>query len=343
MLNRYDVVVCGAGPGGLSAARVCAQGGLRVLVLDRRMTIGPKVCAGGITYHGLIQRVPEPLLEGAFAQQHLYSRLQRCCIARPTPIIATVDRGRLGAWMLDQAREVGVEILAGTRVLGFADHRLELERNGRRSTVRFTTLIGADGSNSTIRRRLGLATTGYGIGLNCQHQGRQPRMEWHLEPHRFGSGYGWIFPHGTTFSIGAYADRSQYDGQTLKQALLAWAMTRGVDLTTAVIRAGLVNYDFRGYRFGSIWLVGDAAGLASALTGEGIYPAIISGEEVARCILSPKHVPVALNLLITRHQRHRRLSSLALSGRRRCTLLMELAVSMLRFRLLDFTALEMAT
>lgn len=38
---------------------------------------------------------------------------------------------------------------------------------------------------------------------------------------------------------------------------------------------------------GSVYLVGDAAGTASALSGEGIYGALVSGEEVARSILEP--------------------------------------------------------
>jgi flavin-dependent dehydrogenase len=36
-----------------------------------------------------------------------------------------------------------------------------------------------------------------------------------------------------------------------------------------------------------VHLIGDAAGLPSGLTAEGIYPAVISGEEVARRILEP--------------------------------------------------------
>lgn len=38
---------------------------------------------------------------------------------------------------------------------------------------------------------------------------------------------------------------------------------------------------------GSVYLVGDAAGTASALSGEGIYGALVLGEEVARSILEP--------------------------------------------------------
>jgi flavin-dependent dehydrogenase len=37
-----------------------------------------------------------------------------------------------------------------------------------------------------------------------------------------------------------------------------------------------------------VHLAGDAAGLVSSLTAEGIYAAIVTGEEVARRVLDPK-------------------------------------------------------
>ena len=41
MLNpEYDVIVVGAGPGGSIAARVAAENGLRVLLLEKRQEIG---------------------------------------------------------------------------------------------------------------------------------------------------------------------------------------------------------------------------------------------------------------------------------------------------------------
>jgi flavin-dependent dehydrogenase len=48
--------------------------------------------------------------------------------------------------------------------------------------------------------------------------------------------------------------------------------------------------DYRGLHFaGGVHLAGDAAGVPSALTAEGIYSALLTGEEVARRILDPAH------------------------------------------------------
>ena len=69
--------------------------------------------------------------------------------------------------------------------------------------------------------------------------------------------------------------------QQLKKGLIAWAETLGFSLAKEQAQADYINYDYQGWSFGRIFLISDAAGLASGLTGEGIYPAIISGEETA--------------------------------------------------------------
>ena len=48
----------------------------------------------------------------------------------------------------------------------------------------------------------------------------------------------------------------------------------------------MINYDYKGYEFGNKFLIGDAGGFASGLTGEGIYFAIKSGADVADKIIN---------------------------------------------------------
>jgi geranylgeranyl reductase len=89
-------------------------------------------------------------------------------------------------------------------------------------------------------------------------------------------------------------------------------------------------------------LVGDAAGLASGLTGEGIYSALVSGQEVARMIVQTNHEAKQLEALVRRHTRHRRLATMAVAHPNVCPLLMEIMVLLLRLKIIAFRHLEMA-
>jgi len=343
MTERVDVLVIGGGPGGLACATLLAQQGAKVVLAERKPMIGPKVCAGGLTWHGLLRHVPDVLIERTFAQQDIRTPWQRVVVAEPDPIVATVNRQRLGQWMAEQALAAGVRLMTATRVTDLEAHRAVLARaDGPRSAVEFRHLVGADGSTSLVRRFLGLPVAAMGLGLNCIHPGSHARMEWHLDPRRFGAGYGWIFPHRDTLSIGAYGDSRLFSGRELKKRLLLWAADQGFRLDPQIIRAGLVNYDYQGVRFDRGWLVGDAAGLASGLTGEGIYPALVSGQAVARMILAPDFHDQNLAQLEARHRQHRRMSALALDKPRLCRLLLETMALLLRTKIIDFRLLEMA-
>ena len=344
MIEQADVLVVGGGPGGLACATLLAEQGVRVVLAERKPVIGVKVCAGGLTRHGLLGHVPDGLVERAFCEQNIRTPWQRVVVAEPDPVVATVNRERLGQWMAGQALDAGVTVLAGTRVMGLEAHRAALETaSGRRVTVEYQHLVGADGSTSLVRRFLGLPAAIMGLGLNCMHPGVHDRMEWHLDSRRFGAGYGWIFPHQDAVSIGAYGDVRLFSARELKERLLRWAAEQGLLLDPRAIRAGLVNYDYRGVRFDRGWLVGDAAGLASGLTGEGIYPALVSGQAVARMILDPGYAGDELARLVVRHRQHRRMASLAVNNRRLRRLLMETMAVLLRAKVIDFRLLEMAT
>jgi geranylgeranyl reductase len=338
----YDAVVIGAGPGGLRCAQHLANRGVRVAVLERRYAAGRKVCAGGITWNGLLGSLPESLLEAAFASQTISTGRRRVIIREPHPLIATVNRQRLGQYQAEQAAQAGADLFFDAPVLRINDKEIFYRWRGKERRLRCDYLIGADGSNSLVRASLGLKTQRLGIGINYFVGRTYDEMIWHFDAARFGSGYSWVFPHRETMSVGVYRGTRKGSAAALQRQLLGWLGAIGVSVNRAAVGADLVNHDYRGWRFDRCFLIGDAAGLASPLTGEGIYPAVVSGEAVAAAIVDPSGDQSTINKLLKKHKKHRIMLNLAETSPQLASFLAELSALLLRYRLLSSSSFEMA-
>lgn len=350
MDSIYDVIIIGAGPAGLACAKVCAAGGLSVVVFERKPHIGPKVCAGGITWNGLLQRF-DNISQCTFYDQHIVTPKQSIHLHEKTPVVATIKREELGQIMASEARDAGAEIYANCHVLHIRngeitiDNKQEDDESKRQKTIQYCSLVGADGSNSIVRRYLTLPSTHFAIGINYQLNTLHDKMEWHLDPSQFASGYAWIFPHKTTTSVGAYVDLKMRTPHQLKESLAQWAQRNSIKLSGSKLQAEVINFDYQGVEFcrtENIFLAGDAAGLASALTGEGIYPAVVSGEYVGRKIIDPSWESIQFSRLEEKHALHKKLILYARNHPQRLSLLSELYCFLIRCKLLSFTTAEMA-
>lgn len=342
---HYDVIIVGAGPAGLSCAAKLAQNGINTLVIERNSEIGPKVCAGGITWSGLIKIIPQNLIERTFPSQYITTRFQNLRVDDTNPIIATVNRKRLGQYMAEVAKTHNATILTSSSLRTIDRKSISLINLKTKKTEKYSYdfLVGADGSSSMVRRYLGIPSEKAGIGINYEIEGYCKNMEWHLNDRFFKNGYGWIFPHSKTISIGAYIDKSGMSPSQLKKRLVVWANENEFDLSLEKCSAGLINYDYRGWQFGNVFLVGDAAGFASALTGEGIYPAIISGESAAQRILEPLCSLERIKRLEKKQKRFSSMVKLTSKNAFLSSVFAEIGVLALRTKMIDFTVLEMGT
>jgi geranylgeranyl reductase len=339
---KYDVVIVGAGPGGLHCAGLLAKRGLEVLVLERSLVVGRKVCAGGVTWTGLLNRLPETLLERSFSRQTVCTPRQEVRVETDHPMIATVNRRKLGAHLAATATGAGAELVTGAVVESIDSHALTYRYNGKSCKAGYEHLVGADGSNSRVRTYLGLQTAYMGFGINAYIDGSFPDMVWNFNSRLFGSGYSWIFPHSTAASMGAYVGNKEIPAPGLRDNLLRWLAS--IDIPTAEIklRGGNINCQYVGWNFRPLFLVGDAAGLASPLTGEGIFPAIVSAETVAHAILGAEVGAADLERLLVKRYKHERMQRLAGRNPLVAGVLTELSALMLRLRLLTFDKFEMA-
>lgn len=283
------VLIAGAGPAGAGAAAALARAGVDVLVVDKSTFPRPKVCGDGIT-----PGATAALEELGFDRARLGSDnppVHRLALVAPggqrwTPELGdalVVERGRFDSAVLDHAIACGARFEAGWTV-EVQGEVVTLRRGDEGVPVQPRYLLAADGEFSAIRRALTgvqrkpewLAMRGYVDGV-----ARPPEdFEFHMT-HPLRPGYGWVFPiQGPAghCNVGVYVPRAAGAGVALRklydQFVEGLGCTRGAPPQGSPITPW---HPHRRVRHGRTLLLGDAAGCADALSGEGIGPALRSG------------------------------------------------------------------
>jgi len=283
-MEKYETVIAGAGPAGLKAAETLAKAGKQVLVLEQKEIIGDKVCAGGLTLKDFELGIPEKIVDRKFKKIILHTPLQDVVIKDKDFFVATIDRKVLGRWMAKQAEKAGAEIRTNTRVSKIGKNYVVAGKN----KINFKYLIGADGSNSIVRPFLGLKDKKVGIAMQYKTKKDFRNFEIFFDYDKFGPWYAWIFPHKGYTIIGTGGDPCLIKTTTFRKNLDKWCKGK-FDMKKAEFQAHTIRWGYRGHKFGNKFLVGDAAGFASALTGEGMCFAMLSGIDAARKIISPRY------------------------------------------------------
>ncbi|MFQ5826558.1 MAG: NAD(P)/FAD-dependent oxidoreductase [Dehalococcoidia bacterium] len=309
----YDVVVVGAGPGGSIAAMKCVQHGLNTLLLERKALPRDKVCTGmimGPIAHSLIAQefgdIPPqvlttpPSLDGV----KLYvPGVEPATIALPIPIGWRKD---LDYWMAQKAMEAGVEVRDSTRLAGIFEeprgYTLEVVSRATSEQIETAFVIGADGGNSTTRKALFPEfEVKYLQALReCYRAEMPPGLEggyiYFVVPPKYMPLYWCIHRKGDVLLL-ELAGRMGEAKAMMDDARIFLAQEHGLDLAGKLqwkdgCLEPLMHRDLLTGTFlpakGNALLVGDAAGLAMPVTGEGIgtamQSAVVAAASVAAAI-----------------------------------------------------------
>ena len=216
-ISKFDVIIIGAGPAGLNCAYHLKNSGLNFIIIEKNKTIGPKVCAGGITQKDIdYLKLPPGIIGKSFNEITYHAKYSYTTIKFDKPFIYTVDRKDLGSW---QCNRLGKKapLLLNSKVEKINHNYIETTGGNK---FYYKHLIGADGSNSLVRRYLKLDTKLMGIGLQyIMPAGTYDKFELHYNSKLFGSWYTWTFPHEKFVSIGTGGDPRKVPAKKMHQNL----------------------------------------------------------------------------------------------------------------------------
>jgi flavin-dependent dehydrogenase len=278
MMEEFDVIIVGGGPAGLQCARELSKTSLRVLLLEKQEGFGDKLCAGGLTTKGMdVLPLPDHIIKQKILRTSIHSRHRNAGTVTSVPALFTVDRRVLGVYQRSLLDGTEVEVRTNSQVIEIRDNTVVLKDG---EAYGFKHLVGADGYSSMVRRHLGLKVQKKLIGFQYTIPVKQeyPALEINMDARRFSVWYAWIFPHGDTIAVGCCCDPRRADPQKIKAGFHDWLNDRKIDPGDARLESYPIAYDYRGVKFDNTFLVGEAAGLASGFTGEGIYQSRVSGQ-----------------------------------------------------------------
>lgn len=294
--KSFDCVIAGCGPGGGYLGYLLSSLGIKCLILEKRAAARCKPCGGGLTKRTLdllpfsLDGVMEDM---AFKAKVSFGEGIEAFTVTDYPMIGLVTRDKFDSFLARKAASAGAAILDDAVFeTATATHGGGLDIHTSKGVFKTLMLVGADGVNSRAAKALGLWKNR--VGCPAIEAEIYPSSNELLERHRgsvhfdFGAapkGYGWVFPKADHLSAGVFSTDRKAKG--LRDSLIRYLSSKGLDSSRVKgPRGHMIPLGPRAGPFAvkNGLLIGDAAGLADPITGEGIYHALRQAELAARCI-----------------------------------------------------------
>lgn len=308
MRKEVDLVVAGAGPGGLYAAVEALKRGLTVHVFDKKTVVGVPVKCGE---YFPVRKEMEYLLPSAGEYMHVFDVPQDSVdnICKTIRVISpwgsefefdfeayTLDRSTLEQHMAKEVERLGGTIQLQTPVDLFFENGDLLV--GRRPTegTRAKVVIAADGFPSKVAKSAGILTDDYmtpnNVAINYEYLMTdlsidQSVTEMYLGTEFAPGGYGWIIPKGNRSANVGIGIRTSYSKKNDGKGYLQFFLDR-CSLTKEKLEGGKsgpmiadvlpVDGPLNKTYSDHVMAVGDAGGMVMPTNGGGIATAMITGE-----------------------------------------------------------------
>jgi len=170
MAEKFDSIVVGAGPAGISAAYTMAKAGLNVLVLEKGERPGAKNMFGGVIFRHHTEKLAPEFWKTAPIERHVIE-YQYWFLSEQSHVLVshrnqkfngqynafTVHRAKFDPWFAKLAEDAGAFIINRTTVDGvLKEGRKVIGVETERGNVLADVVIAADGVNSMLSKQAGL-------------------------------------------------------------------------------------------------------------------------------------------------------------------------------------------
>jgi len=292
--QSHDVIVVGAGPSGATLAYELARRGIGVLLLEKEKLPRYKCCAGSVTSKAAklldfdISEVAEDIIYEVTFTFNLGSPYLG---QHSQPLIYAVMRDVFDYFLVQRAQQLGAVLTDGQKIAQIQVSGDRVQISTADNTFRSRLVVGADGAYSVVARELGVGRSiEYATGIESEIVVSEEELaKWksraQIDLGCIPGGYAWVFPKRSHLSIGVgcLASKARHLNHHHQKFLNSLSIG---NYTIARSGSHLIPTCTKG-RF--VWqdkalLLGDAAGLADPLTGEGIYNAILSAQLAAPVI-----------------------------------------------------------
>jgi len=292
----YDVIVVGGGPVGSTAARVAAQNGVSVLLVEGEHPSSKKVkCAGLISLRALEVSglknqdfVIKKRIKGAFINTPSGRRIE---LDGGDVKAVVIDRRKFDEALLREAEEAGIEVRLGCRAVALEGNRLVLKDNGGEEAVSAKVIVGADGPRSSVAKWAGLPSPKKmltALQVIVKHEPeREDYVEVYLGRDIAPNFFAWCVPDTNGMArVGLATDSPKSIKSLLEKLLNNRFSNKCKEMVSGIIPIGVSPKTYTD----NVLIAGDAAGQVKPTSGGGIYTGItcgrIAGEVASKCIIS---------------------------------------------------------
>ena len=305
-MNKFDIIVVGGGPGGLTSAYQLNKYGFNVLLVDKNTFPRSKLCAG------LLTKKTRKLLNDIFSVRtedleknkivdfcsdyyQIYFKDKFIYENEMKDAFYYVDRRVYDNYLFNLVKNSGVKIKEDTEVVNIDLFNSKISTKNA-EIYEADYIIGADGANSVIRKNIiakrdNINLKKFKKNMAVSLEAIVPRSEVKLDfdhPRLYYGilnwGYGWIFPRQDSLVIGIAGLKK--NNNNFKDIFFKFLDIIDVENKNIKYSGWQLPYGnfLKEPFYNNTLLIGDAAGLVEPFTGEGIYYAHYSGVLAAKAV-----------------------------------------------------------